>query len=80
MLKTNAFNNMIYFTKYAEEKFDILNKHRVFITKEQVEDALKTPDATSKEGNYFSNTKDNVRVLYKKEDSILKIFTFYPVK
>lgn len=71
---------MIYFTKYAEEKFDILNKHRVFITKEQVEDALKTPDTTSKEGNYLSNTKDNVRVLYKKEDSVLKIFTFYPVK
>jgi len=28
---------MIYFIKYSENKFDILNKHKVFFTKKQVE-------------------------------------------
>lgn len=31
---------MFYFTKYAETKFDALNKHGVFITREMVTDAF----------------------------------------
>lgn len=71
---------MIYFTKYANQKFDILNKHKVFITKEQVEDAVKTPDKIEKKGKYFSAVKDGVKVVYVKEGGVDKIITFFPVK
>ena len=41
---------MIYFTKYANDKFDILNKYKVYFTKEQIEDTVKLPDKISKKG------------------------------
>ncbi len=71
---------MIYFTKYAEQKFDILNKHKVYFTKEQIEDCLKLPDKTSKKGKYLTALKDEIKVIYQKEDGMIKVITFYPIK
>lgn len=71
---------MLYYTKYAEKKFDILNKHKVFITKEQVEDAIKTPGRLEKKGKYLGAVKDGVKVVYLKEGEVNKIITFFPVK
>ncbi len=71
---------MIYFAKYAEKKFDILNKHKVYFTREQIEDIVKLPDKVSKKGKYLAARKDEVKVVYKKEDGMIKIITFYPVK
>jgi len=71
---------MFYFTKYAEKKFDILNKHKVYFTKEQIEEAIKLPDKAGKKGKLFSSRKDNVKVVYGKEGELIKIITFYPVK
>lgn len=71
---------MISFSTYAEQKFDLLNKHKVFITKEQVEDCLKLPDTTEKKGKFLANSKDGIKVVYKKEGEIVKVVTFYPVK
>jgi len=71
---------MIYFTKYAQKKFDILNSYKVFITKEQVEDVAKNPEQTAKKGGYLLAAKDNVCVVIKKEDGLNKIITFYPLK
>ena len=71
---------MIYFTNYAQKKFDILNKYKVFITKEQVEEAIKIPEQAVKKGSYLFSTKDNICVVIKKEDDVNKIITFYPVK
>ncbi len=71
---------MIYFTKYAENKFEILNKHKVYLRREQIEDAINTPDKISKKGSYLSARKDEVKVVYKKENETIKIITFYPVK
>ncbi len=71
---------MIHYTHYAEKKFDILNKHKVFFTKEQIEEVIKLPDKTSKKGNYLSAKKDVIKVVYSKQDNIIKIITFYPVK
>ena len=71
---------MLYFTKYAEQKFDILNKHKVFFTKEQVEDAIACPDKQGKKTGLLTARKDNMKVIYKKEAGIVKIITFYPVK
>ena len=39
---------MIYFTKYAEQKFEILNKHKVYITREQIIEAVNLPDQVKK--------------------------------
>ena len=71
---------MIYFTKYSEQKFDILNKYKVFITKEQVEDTAKLPNQLLKKKNYLIAKKDGTAVVYKKENDIIKIITFYPTK
>jgi hypothetical protein len=71
---------MIYFTKYAEQKFDILNKYKNFFTKEQIENCLKLPDKVSKKEEYFFAQKDNIKVIYKKENNAIKIVTFYPIK
>ena len=71
---------MLYFTKYAEQKFDILNKYKVFFTKELVEDAIKTPDKIVKKKSYWTAHKDGVAAIYKKEGEIIKIITFYPTK
>ena len=72
--------NMLYFTKYAEKKFDILNKHKVYFTREQIENCLKLPDKSDKKGKYLSARKDNIKVIYKREGELIKIITFYPVK
>lgn len=71
---------MIYFTKYAEQKFDILNKHKVYFTREQIEDTVKLPDKVEKKGKYLGARKDGVKVVYKKENGVMKVVTFYPVK
>ena len=74
------FNFMLYFTKYAENKFDILNKHKIFFTREQVEDAVGAPDKIGKKGKLLTAQKESIKVIYKKEGDILKIITFFPIK
>jgi len=71
---------MLYFTKYAEQKFDILNKHKVFFTREQIEDAVGAPDKTGKKNKLLTAEKDDIKVIYKKEAEVIKIITFFPVK
>ena len=71
---------MFYFTKYAENKFDVLNKHKIFFTREQIEDAIGAPDKSGKKGKLITAQKENVKVIYKQEAEIIKIITFFPVK
>ena len=71
---------MIYFTKYAEQKFDILNKHQVFLTREQIEGAVNQPDEIGKKGKLLTVRKEGVKVIYKKDGDVLKIITFFPMK
>jgi len=71
---------MIHFTKYAEEKFEILNEHKIFFTREQIENTVKTPDELEKKDGYFSAKKDGVGVIYQKSDGLIKIITFFPIK
>ena len=71
---------MIQFSNYSEQKFEILNKHKVFFTREQIEDTVATPDKITKKGSYLAARKDNVKVVYKKQGDIIKVVTFYPVK
>jgi type III secretory pathway component EscV len=71
---------MPYFTKYAKEKFLILNKYKVYLTQEQIEDVINSPIKTGKNGNYFNCEKDGIKVILKKENNINKVITFFPVK
>ena len=71
---------MISFTSYANNKFELLNKHKVFFRKEEIEDAICSPTEVKKQSKYFGATKDSVKVIYKKEGEIIKIITFFPVK
>ena len=71
---------MIYFTKYAERKFDILNKYGVFFTREQIEDTINNADKINKKGNYSAARKDKIKVVFQKKANIIKIITFYPIK
>ena len=75
---------MIYFTKHAKEKFDILRRHNFFISKEQViktiTDYEKIDDSRLPlliAQRKFDNTHV-LRVVYKKEGDLIKVITFYP--
>jgi len=68
---------MIYFTSYAQKKFELLNDYKVFITKEQVLDTLNLPDKTTMKGKYLFSYRDGLAVVSKKGGEIV---TFYPVK
>lgn len=71
---------MIIFSKYAEQKFDILNKYGIYFTREQIVDVLNLSEHNGKKNNYLSSQKDDIKVIYKKEEGITKIITFYPIK
>jgi len=71
---------MIYFTKYADNKFDILNKHKVYFTREQIEEIINCPDKITRKNGNLTAQKERIKVVYKKEANSIKIITFYPVK
>lgn len=71
---------MIHFTSYAEKKFEVLNRHKVFFTREQIEYTVNTPEKVSKKGKFYFAQKDGIRVVYKMDGEIIKILTFYPKK
>lgn len=71
---------MLTFTKYAENKFDILNKYKVYLTREQIEDTVKLPDKTEKKGKYLFAEKEGIKVVLQKLNNQNKVITFYPTK
>ncbi|MDA3840044.1 MAG: hypothetical protein PF572_03055 [Patescibacteria group bacterium] len=68
------------FSKYSEQKFDILNKYKVFYTREDIEEVVNNPERTGEKNELISAEKNNIKVLYKIEMGKKKIVTFYPVK
>jgi hypothetical protein len=71
---------MLYFTKYAENKFEILNKFKVYYTREQIIDVVNNPDKTGKKKSFQFAQKDDIKVVFAKQSGVRKIITFYPVK
>lgn len=57
---------MIYYTRYANNKFTLLNNHGVFIRKEQVESALDAPLQRGRIGRYLTSEKDGIKVIFQK--------------
>lgn len=70
----------IHFSKYAENKFEILNRHDVYFTRELIEDCVISPDQTGKISEFDTAQKEGVKVVYKKELGIITILTFYPIQ
>jgi hypothetical protein len=71
---------MLIYTSYANQKFELLNKHQVYITKEQVEDTVLLPETHSKKGKNQTASKEGLRVIYSTQGQSIKILTFYPIK
>ena len=77
---------MIYFTKHAKEKFEILKDHKFIITKTQVIETIDNPDFIdySKRPLLIAQRKISsthvLRVVYKKKYNNKIIITFYPGK
>ncbi len=71
---------MITLSKYAEKKFDYFHKYKVFITKEQVNDAVSSPDKITKLDGHKVFEKDGLRVICKEAGGNTTVITFYPVK
>lgn len=75
---------MIFFTKHAENKFEVLGRHGVRISKNQVIETVKKPDLIDEsrlplliaQGDLDQNHV--LRVVYKQEDDVVKVITFYP--
>ncbi|MBI2444286.1 MAG: DUF4258 domain-containing protein [Candidatus Magasanikbacteria bacterium] len=75
---------MIIFTRHAEEKFALLQKHKIRITREQVISIVKQPKRLDlsrfplfiAQGPLDQNRV--IRVVYKRENDTTKIITFYP--
>jgi len=70
----------VLFLKYAEEKFQVLNKYKVFITEEEVLDAYNKPDKKKIEKEYTYYEKEKLKVVSKKIEGVEKIITFFPIK
>lgn len=69
---------MLRFSRYAENKFEILNNLQFYVTREQVEDVYMNPDKYLKQGRYFRYQKDKLAVLIKKRGDVSTIITFFP--
>ncbi|MEK7142757.1 MAG: DUF4258 domain-containing protein [Patescibacteria group bacterium] len=75
---------MIYFTKHAKEKFEILKKHKFPVLKKQVIETIEDPEKIdySRLPLFIAQRKFDkyhvLRVVYKKEEGLIKVITFYP--
>jgi hypothetical protein len=76
---------MIYFTKHAREKFQVLKRHKFEVSSLQVEEVVVNPDLIDKShlplfiAQKKIDKRHVLRVVYKKEPrDLIKIITFYP--
>ena len=75
---------MIFFTKHAKEKFDILERHKFSVSKEQVIETIKNPEEIDRSRLPLLNAQSRfdkshvLRVVYKQEEGLSKVITFYP--
>lgn len=75
---------MLIFTKHAENKFEILKRHKFLISKKQVIKTLDYPDLIDKSRSPLLIAQRKIdlnyvlRVVYKQEFGVIKVITFYP--
>ncbi|MDP3764597.1 MAG: DUF4258 domain-containing protein [bacterium] len=75
---------MVIFTKHALDKFTVLKKHEILVSKNIVIKAVTKPDTIDHSrsplliGQVRFDKSHVLRVVYKKEGGNKKIITFYP--
>ncbi|MBU4142828.1 DUF4258 domain-containing protein [Patescibacteria group bacterium] len=75
---------MIIFTKHAENKFEILKRHKFLISENQVIKTIERPDLIDQSRLPLLIAQRKIdreyvlRVVYKREFSVIKVITFYP--
>lgn len=76
----------IVFTKHAQEKFAVLKRFGWNFTKLQVQQAIEKPKwkGISRFGQETAmvlvDEKHILRVIFEKEDDIIKVITFHPAR
>ncbi|MBI4050522.1 MAG: DUF4258 domain-containing protein [Candidatus Doudnabacteria bacterium] len=75
---------MIYFTKHATNKFEILRRHKVYVSEAQVIETISSPDLTDESrlplliAQKALDQTHVLRVVYKQENGMIRVITFYP--
>ena len=78
----------IVFSEHArKDKFPALAKHKFYLSENNVTDVIEEPeheDTESDKPNVIASKSIDeehvLRVVYRKEDDIIKIITFYPAE
>lgn len=77
----------IVFTKHARKKFRELKEIGVIISRQKVIEAIRNPEHIDKESDAPKiiasraiNINHILRVVFKEEDGIITVITFYPAK
>ncbi len=74
----------IVFTKHGKEKFDILEKHDVSISRERVKEVLQSPDHIDRSRYPLLiaqgplDSAHVLRIVYRRESDSVIVITFYP--
>lgn len=77
---------MIIYTKHAKEKFKILEEQGFSVKKELIEKAIESPDLIDYSQSPLLvvqksiDEKHILKVVFRKENGIIKIITFYPMR
>lgn len=75
---------MIHFTKHAEEKFEVLKRHGFSVSKSEVIETINIPEMIDESRRPLLIVQRKIdknhvlRVVFKEENGIKKIITFYP--
>ncbi len=74
----------ITFAKHALEKFAVLERHQFSVSKEQVLEAVQSPDLIDESrlplliAQKSIDPEHVLRVVYRQEESVIVVITFYP--
>lgn len=77
---------MVDFTQYATDKFGILRRHGFIVEPESVKQVLELPDTIDESKKPLiayqrkTDARYSLRVICKKEEGLMRVITFYPVK
>lgn len=67
-------------TTHAQNKFELLNRHKVYIREEQLEEVINSPVLLKKRGKLYFAHSDSIGVVYQVEGGVKRVLTFYPIK
>ncbi len=77
----------VIFTRHAEKKIKDLGKLGVYVTKSSVRHILKNPLNVDAQSDYPKRIasgafgkKHILRIVFREEDDIITVITFYPTK